>query len=597
MNKHGAISIANVHVNLPGGRPGPTDVRKLIGKGFCSFFKQPADHEVFRYNGKPIDHTTELQVQLRTALKKLAYALENAGNVVPGDNPNIPSGYVYLMQLVAHDIVQSAGSLASIDDGRIALNNMRSAMLRLESIFGGGPEASPLLYDTGGATKADAPKSCLRLGPLDTTKAPICPFRDLARVDLSKATLDVQQRVESTQPSGDKPQTTHDAATLDKPKEQKPVPLPDVIVGDSRNDDHPILSQLTVVFHLLHNGLVKWTTDNISMDKYADNPAEAAIDRCYFARTATTLILRHILRDDVMRRLLHPEIYRLYCEPNPPAVFDFDDRVPLEFTHGVMRVFHAMLRMDYKFNDENQFNIAEILKENSASRPNEMPLPEEWAVAWSNFFDFGSKKATKPNMSPLIGPRYEPAISPVFKDIDGTTKPGLAYRDLLAAALAGSWSGPAMIERLASDKSAPGLAQLFRQAKDKEPDRQAALRSWLIQKNTANNTFEDDELSSLSKDPPLPLFLMVEAMADSNGERLGPLGSVILAAVIFGIMNRDRITPPGVDALQDQLRYLHRNVFGKTAKEYPFGKLGTMAELIQLVADLNKLTDAKPTFI
>ena len=163
----GAGKPLNVHVNHPIGGPGASDVRKLIGKGFRNFFEEPTNEKVFRYRGKPIDHTPDLQKRLGTATKKLAFALEGpradtkppahsevdkAGrekNVDPRDNPNIPSGYTYLMQLVAHDIVQSTSSLARTDDGRIALNNIRTAMLRLEAVYDGGPEASPLLQRSG----------------------------------------------------------------------------------------------------------------------------------------------------------------------------------------------------------------------------------------------------------------------------------------------------------------------------------------------------------------------------------------------------------------------------------------------------------------
>lgn len=48
-------------------------------------------------------------------------------NVDPDGNSSIPAGYTYLIQLIAHDIVQSVSSLARIDDGRIALDNNRSA--------------------------------------------------------------------------------------------------------------------------------------------------------------------------------------------------------------------------------------------------------------------------------------------------------------------------------------------------------------------------------------------------------------------------------------------------------------------------------------
>ena len=380
------------------------------------------------------------------------------------------------------------------------------------------------------------------------------------------------------------------------------MPLPDVIVGDNRNDDHAILSQLTVVFHLLHNGLVKWA-NTVPVKNYADNAPEAAIDRYYFARMATTLIYRHILRHDVMKRLLHSAVYKLYVGANPPEVFDFDGRIPLELTHGALRVCHAMLRPRYKFNERHEFDLNQVLLENSANRDISMPLPEFWAVAWSNFFDIDPKNLEELNLSSRLRPRYDQQtqVAPLFAGFDSMEKPGLAYRDMMSAALAGLWSAPAMMTRLASNALEPELAKIFQEAKLADPVyRKGALQTWLAETCLDGCLkMNDDELTALAEEPPLPFFLMFEAMndPDSRGLRLGPLGSVITAAVIFGILNADPIAPPGVDSLKAQLRYLHENVFGTTVEELPFPSLDTMADLVQFVANQNGLADAKPRFL
>ena len=438
LNVHfGSAGPLTVKVNPPEDGPGndtagKSDVRKLIGKGFCHFFGKPNDCQVFRYGGKLINHTPDIQKPLRIALMKLAYALERdkthdgANDGAKDDNPNIPSGYTYLLQLVAHDLVQSVSSLGVTDDGRIALNNSRAAPLRLESIYNGGPENSPLLYETNPLDRTSA-GSYLRLGPLDTKKAFTCPYRDLARVDLAKAIEDVKRRV-ADPPEPSSATSTATAAT-------KPPPvlrLPDVLIGDARNDDHAILSQLTVVFHLLHNGLVKWT-ERVAPTAHAGNEPEKVIDRYYFARTAATLIFRNILRVDLMERLLHPRIYELYNSKTPPKDPTFNGNMPLELTHGALRVCHVMLRDKYSFNERKEFELADILDENSTTdRVVSMPLPEFWAVAWSHFFKIDGDNQQL-NLSRRLRPRYQAAthVRTVFEDFDDTTKPGLAYRDML----------------------------------------------------------------------------------------------------------------------------------------------------------------------
>lgn len=587
------------HLNLPGGatdgdNADKSDVRNLVGKGFCHLFGRPGDKEVFRYDENLIKHTPEVQGPLRTALMKLAYALEsdNAKTGVTSyddpaeakndENQCIPSGYTYLLQLVAHDLVQSVSPLGVTDDGRIALNNNRAAPLRLDSIYNGGPQNSPLLYEPD-PTDRMAPGPSLRLGPLDTKKAFVCPFRDLARVDLTTAIEDVNRQV------------ANPAAPPRTPR------LRDVLIGDARNDDHALLSQLTVVFHLLHNGLVKWTEENLTDEVHADNGQEKVIDRYYFARMAATLIFRNILRFDLMPRLLHPAIYNLYEGATRPKVFTFEGWMPLELTHGALRVCHAMLRQKYQFNKGNSFDLAAVLDENSANRVS-MPLPEFWAVAWSYFFDINdSAKDGLLNLSLRLRPRYQnqTQVESIFAKFDETTKPGLAYRDMLSAALAGLWSASAMMDKLAKSPD-PALAEVFRKATlADEPYRTKVIRTWLEKTSAGVHAFDAAELDALAKDPPLPFFLMFEAMKDkgSSGMHLGPLGSLIVAAVIYGILDADPLAPRDKNSLAEQLDDLHDNVLGGAVKKLDFPELKSMASLIHFVAERNGLTNATPPFI
>lgn len=554
---------------------------RLIGSGFRNFLGKPRPDELFRFKGQPIDRKN--QAELRTAIAKLASALEFpiVGDKSVGSNPGIPSGYGYLMQFIAHDLVASASSLGRIDSSRVAVDNNRSAKLRLESIYGGGPEGSPLLYEpsrTGDPATPRAPLTHLRLGPLKTDKKSACPFRDLARVNLTKSVDDITAGVHTSAKSAALPG------------------LPDVIVGDPRNDDHAIISQLTVVFHLLHNGLVDKTKGMPTHSRYA----EAGFNRYFYARMATTLIFRNVIRRDVLRKFLHRDVYRLYKADKPPFLDALDDAIPLELTHGALRVCHSMLRANYKLQEGlNDFQLSDILSENSMNNAPQMPLPKEWAATWSLFFDIEGKAAPH-NMSILLGPHYNPQVAtdtifPPIDDVmvDGQAKPGLAYRDMLSAALAGLWSVPALIRRLSESQSP--LAKLFpkwRLAKD--ADREAALRNWLSGRGVQ---WTKAELDTLAKDPPLPFFLMFEALKDGKGERFGLLGSIIVAEAIFGILDRDPIVPRDPLAPLDKaLEALGRDVFdGPWLPAFP--KLDTMSDVIRFVADMHGLRDAQPKFV
>jgi hypothetical protein len=49
--------------------------------------------------------------------------------------------------------------------------------------------------------------------------------------------------------------------------------------------------------------------------------------------------------------------------------------------------------------------------------------------------------------------------------------------------------------------------------------------------------FSNEDKVNLTKDPPLLLFILLEASAAENGERLGPIGSVIVAEVLYRALN------------------------------------------------------------
>jgi hypothetical protein len=316
---------------------------------------------------------------------------------------------------------------------------------------------------------------------------------------------------------------------------------------------------------------------------------------------AATAIYRNILRADLMKRLLHPAVYEVFSGKDAPELFSAGGTMPLEFTHGALRVCHAMPRDEYRFNERNFFFLKDVLVRSSSS-PSAitMPMPASWAVAWSYFFDIDPSKREQVNLSKRLRPRYDrqTQVKVVFEDFDDTGKPGLAYRDMLSATLAGLWSAPAMMRRLAAE---PRLANIFRQAKLADPAfRTSALQKWL-RETTLGGDFrlDPEEIATLAEDPPLPFFLMFEAMndPDSRGLRLGPLGSVIVAAVIFGILNGDPLTPPDKVSLEDQLRCLEANVLGKTMPQWSYAGLDSMAGLVRYVAELQQLTTATPAFL
>ena len=80
------------------------------------------------------------------------------------------------------------------------------------------------------------------------------------------------------------------------------VALTEALVADPRNDDHAVMSQLTALLALLHNGLI----DIIRRHEGNSGPNGqfgAAYKRFLCAREALVAIYQNVLRKDLMRRV------------------------------------------------------------------------------------------------------------------------------------------------------------------------------------------------------------------------------------------------------------------------------------------------------
>jgi hypothetical protein len=533
----------------------------------------------FSFQGRPVDTEDAVQMRaLRVAMRKLAFALERfKDDELPAhrephadkparENPTIPAGYTYLLQLVSHDLVHSATSLSLTGDRRSALHNARTSHLRLQTIYGEGPIASPLIYRRRAANDSgvDPCVFALRLGSLRDPERRVLTgvMRDIGRANVG---CPVQ----------------HEGAATS---------LPDALIADERNDDHVIISQLTTLFHLLHNGLVAILAESDKAE-YAEDDEEAAFDRYFAARMATTLMFRRVLRNDLLRRWLNPTVYAAYANGEALLLGPTHGRIPLEFSHGAMRCGHAMVRDVYTVNRRfGATGINELLHLSSARRPHEMPLTHEWAVQWSQFFEVDVQA---PLSSMRIAPRYSQLLrdSAIFRSQDPTGKDGLAYRDLLSATMSGLWSVPALIKRI-RELPTPVASLLHGHRLYDDAQRAEDLAAWLHRYNSpsAENRLTDEEIEQIAAEPPLPFFLMFEALThpDSEGLRLGPLASIIVADTLFGIFTRDPLVADEFDVPTRTALTPFAPVYMSQTALADLPTIDSMPDLVRFVASLHR---------
>ena len=478
---------------------------------------------------------------------------------------------------MAHDLIDSAVSLAEAGAGRVGFVNSRVEPLSLDTIYGAGPDNAPHVYEIDAMFRQNmgtVPRTRLRLGRIAKNDGTVerndqtCPFRDLARaypIDATDAGLRAGER-------------------LDNPLDHHRPWRTEVLAADVRNDSHALISQLTVLFHILHNHVMELLGPPV-------NDALLMYRRFVCARIVVTMIYRSIIRKDVMERILHPAVFKRYVtdkqallEDAPPADGDLN-WMPLEFSHGAFRFGHAMVRDSYRVNSQEKLAFDNALDQSSVHRPNHLPVRGIWHVDWSEFFETDT---SPPNWSLRIGPNTSGPLThsltfpSLVRDLDGV---GVQSRDLVSAGFADLWSVPKLMAEL---RAQPSLAAVV-------PDYdvwKAPLRAWL---GRTEGAFTPCEIEILVNDPPLPFFVMFEAghtldngvpVRTGGGRHLGPVGSLIVAETIYGVLQRTRMTYEETGTnLKDQIANVCSDLLRDGMALAVIPDIGSMPALLTFMRD------------
>ena len=495
------------------------------------------------------------------------------GGLSREDNPFIPAGYTYLLQLVAHDIVASSLSLA-ISDGELAVENARLQPMLLDTIYGNGPDVVPLAYEYSASCRASAgriPRTRLRIGQTRGDANGGCPFNDIGRargVGLGDTGLDKCSKT-----------------------------LTEALIADPRNDDHALISQLTLLFHRLHNEIIQFVDTARPVSSSGNN----AYANFLCARAVVTVIYRHIILYDVLKRLLNPQVYTHYISQQTPPVTPQGDGVPLEFAAGAFRCGHAMVRERYQVNSQIPLDLNRGLDQSSLRNPGNVPVTPAWIVEWKRFFELDE---TRPNYSRRLGPNYAGVAHNqwVFPALEDSNSHGLPIRDLLSATDAGLWSVPALIEEFRKD---PGLAEILPPYEKLEKP----LEGWLKEEPSFPGLvlLQPDDIKEIVADPPMPFFILFEAACTSSddladpfdhfnsfrngGRHLGPLGSIIVAESIVGMMRETDIVRGNgrgiFDPLREQIDFVTSKFGLANGMFSKFDAVDSMPALLKIMLEQN----------
>lgn len=389
------------------------------------------------------------------------------GNMERSDNDEIDAGFVFFGQFIDHDITFDPTSSLERQNDPEAINNFRTPVLELDSVYGSGPDVNPYLY----RQTADG---------------------------LTEMLLD-------------------NGFPRDLPRNSENTAL----IGDPRNDENVVISQLQLAFLKFHNAVLRDVKDFAEAQKQV---------RWHYQ----WLVLHEFLPRVVGEELFH-EVYK----PGEPGAgrrfYDWRNQpfMPLEFSVAAYRFGHALLPGKLQVNDEFQvnsskriplFNFEEIGDSDPDDLSGQTRAPRRY-VDWRYLFDTGHGLEQP---SKLITAQLS---SPLFR-LPGFAQEGqissLSERNLLRGLRFGLPSGQAVARAMGVDALLTGDLQELR---------------WLEYHD--ERTGESEELETgFHIETPLWYYILKEAELDdiAQGAHLGPVGGRIVAEVLVGLLEGDRLS-------------------------------------------------------
>jgi Animal haem peroxidase len=407
------------------------------------------------------------------------------------ENSGISAGYTYLGQFIDHDLTFDPASSLQKQNDPEALEDFRTPRFDLDNVYGRGPNDQPYLYDDKGLRMLLGRKLTGSGDP---------GARDLQRND----------------PVGGRQRA---------------------LIGDPRNDENVIVSQLQSTMLRFHNRVVDSKPKGTSFEEIQN-----AV-RWHYQWVVLHDFLPTIVGPEMVHTVLpHLKNKSSIYEDKPNINFFRWEKtpfMPIEFSAAVYRFGHSMVRPIYRLNTRLKHRNRIFLpdKKNSSPEDNQSLLgfrrfPSNFAIDWSLFFKmgdpphFGKKRLQKSYKidTSLVNP-----LGHLPKPI-GDKVPSLAQRNLIRGWRMGLPSGQTVARFM-------GL--------DPIPDE--ALKVGKATEGEAANNRSITEVSRRFEDnAPLWYYILAEAQQafvdNSTPIRLGPVGGRVVTEVFVGLLLGDQFS-------------------------------------------------------
>jgi hypothetical protein len=415
----------------------------------------------------------------------------NAKDGADLEESHIPAGYTYFGQFIDHDITFDPASSLQKQNDPDALVDYRTPRFDLDNIYGRGPDDQAYLYEG---------KKFI-LGHKIKGSARNHNARDLPR----------------SQPN-------QGGATR-------------AIIGDPRNDENIIVSQLQGIFHRFHNALVNKFPD-------ADFTEIQRLVRWHYQFVILNDFLPLIVDQSVIDRILPRRVNSPGdVESIQPKLLFFhyknDPFIPIEFSAAAYRLGHSMVRPGYRLNERDDtllpiFNRADPSKGlNSFNKFN-----EHFALDWARFLPLLNQGESDPKDRIQFAYKIDTSLVDPLKHLpasiagdglpDDSPLVSLAYRNLARGQAMGLPSGESVAQSMGLNPLKP--EEIFIGKGTSDPADQAAAFVLSVKyPETLDNT-------------PLWTYILAEGRKnffDKGFARLGDVGGQIVAEVFIGLLYGD----------------------------------------------------------
>lgn len=421
----------------------------------------------------------------------------------------IPSGAVYLAQMMVHDIMRSLPTGIRGEP----FSNAVARPFMLDSMYGAGPQSDAHLYEEEYQAKVRAKFREANL-LIDAKDNDLLTKPDLYR--LMHGNKQVLQTVKKELPTYNDDIANACVVGINK---NGIVGQVECIIGDMRNDSHAIIGQMTAVWQRYHNHLFELSVHWIDRGEFPKPDSSRARQRRFLlTQNAVRRTWLRVLQNDVLPWLVGSDAADPSNRRQPAGA------IP-ELAILALRTLHALPQQVYKLNSESEpTRTLESILEIGSHSGTPTNMNNGWAIDWNLFFDPHptAVECTGPCKCALNRTAYKVSHALDLKIAIDPDKPTKDWAPAFAIDLMRSRQ---MLDGRGGPQIDGSYNAILPEGLNTPDGQEAKVREALTDKNL--NQAHIDEIAT---DPPLLLILLIEAAdpAGGNGARLGPLGASFL---------------------------------------------------------------------